>query len=99
MLHGWAEQENLATVKMLYQVLQKEELVEPDIGTYGALLHAYGKFADKDGIKKILQDLEDKVIHTLFLRRIQTRIALELASVQYCNTYVVYEDILQFQKS
>mgnify|MGYP001792857352 CR=1 FL=1 len=61
MIHGWAELENLATVKMLYQIIQKDN-VEPDMGTYAALIHAYGKFDDKEGIKKILQDMKDKVI-------------------------------------
>ena len=60
LLHGWAFQGNLMSIKLLFNLLKKEE-VEPDIGTYAALLHGYGKFNNVDNIKNVIQEMEKKV--------------------------------------
>ena len=60
LLHGWAFQGNLMSIKLLFNLLKKEGL-EPDIGTYAALLHGYGKFDNVKGIQNIIKEMEDKV--------------------------------------
>lgn len=60
LLHGWAFQGNLMSIKLLFNLLKKEE-VEPDIGTYAALLHGYGKFNNVDNIKNVMKEMEKKV--------------------------------------
>ena len=60
LLHGWAFQGNLMSIKLLFNLLKKEE-VEPDIGTYAALLHCYGKFNNVDNIKNVIKEMEKKV--------------------------------------
>jgi len=60
LLHGWAQKGNLMSIKLLFNLLKKEGL-EPDMGTYVALLHGYGKFDDVDGIQNVIKEMEEKV--------------------------------------
>ena len=60
LLHGWAQKGNLMSVKLLFKLLKREGL-EPDMGTYAALLHGYGKFDDVDGVQSVIKEMEEKV--------------------------------------
>lgn len=60
LLHGWAQKGNLMSIKLLFNLLKKEGL-EPDMGTYAALLHGYGKFDDVDGVQNVIKEMEEKV--------------------------------------
>jgi pentatricopeptide repeat protein len=60
MLHGWAEQGNLMSVKMTFKLILGEGL-KPDISTYTALLHGYGKFNETEKVKEIINEMEKKV--------------------------------------
>ena len=60
LLHGWAQKGNLMSIKLLYNLLKNEGL-EPDVGTYAALLHGYGKFDNLDGIRSVIKEMEVKV--------------------------------------
>ena len=60
LLHGWAQKGNLMSVKLLFKLLKREGL-EPDMGTYAALLHGYGKFDDVDGVRSVIKEMEEKV--------------------------------------
>ena len=60
LLHGWAQKGNLMSIKLLFNLLKKEGL-KPDIGTYAALLHGYGKFEDVDSIQNVIKEMEEKV--------------------------------------
>ena len=61
LLHGWAQKGNLMSIKLLYNLLKNEGL-EPDMGTYAAMLHGYGKFDNMDGIRNVIKEMEDKVL-------------------------------------
>ena len=60
MLHGWAEQGNLLTVKMLYKLLLSEGL-QPDMGTHAARLHCYGKCGDVEAVEQICKEMTEQV--------------------------------------
>ena len=67
LLHGWAQKGNLMGVKLLYKLLRNEGL-EPDMETYAALLHGYGSFGDADGVRNVLQEMEEKVSALIVIR-------------------------------
>ncbi|XP_068730519.1 DNA-directed RNA polymerase, mitochondrial-like [Montipora capricornis] len=101
LLHGWAFQGNLMSIKLLFNLLKKEGL-EPDIGTYAALLHGYGKFDNVEGIQNIIKEMEDKkfdvkhIFHQCSLSEPQARgvlKALQLVKPHY--TPVVPESLNQ----
>ena len=66
LLHGWAQKGNLMSVKLLFKLLKREGL-EPDMGTYAALLHGYGKFDDVDGVRCVIKEMEEKVSDILLI--------------------------------
>ena len=70
MLHGWAEQGNLLTVQMLYKLLLREGL-KPNMGTYAALLYCYGKCSDVDVIKRISEEMAERVRIRVLVKQIQ----------------------------
>ncbi|PFX31945.1 DNA-directed RNA polymerase, mitochondrial [Stylophora pistillata] len=59
LLHGWAQKGNIMSTKFLWDLLNNEGL-EPDMGTYAALLHGYGKQSDKEGVQNILDEMKRK---------------------------------------
>lgn len=63
LLHGWAQKGNLMSVKLLFKLLKREGL-QPDMGTYAAMLHGYGKFDDVDGVRSVIKEMEEKVSDT-----------------------------------
>ena len=66
LLHGWAQKGNLMSVKLLFRLLKREGL-EPDMGTYAAMLHGYGKFDDVDGVRSVIKEMEEKVSDILLI--------------------------------
>ena len=48
------------SIKFLWNLLNTEGL-EPDMGTYAALLHGYGKYGNKEGVQTILDEMKQKV--------------------------------------
>ena len=66
LLHGWAQKGNLMSVKLLFKLLKREGL-EPDMGTYAALLHGYGKFDDVDGVRSVIKEMEEQVSDILLI--------------------------------
>ena len=66
LLHGWAQKGNLMSVKLLFK-LRKREGLEPDMGTYAAMLHGYGKFDDVDGVRSVIKEMEEKVSDILLI--------------------------------
>ena len=48
------------SVKLVFNLLKNEGL-EPDIGTYAALLHGYGKYKDVNGVQNIINEMREKV--------------------------------------
>ena len=66
LLHGWAQKGNLMSVKLLFKLLKREGL-EPDMGTYAAMLHGYGKFDDVDGVRNVIKEMEEKVSDILLI--------------------------------
>lgn len=66
LLHGWAQKGNLMSVKLLFKLLKREGL-EPDMGTYAAMLHSYGKFDDVDGVRSVIKEMEEKVSDILLI--------------------------------
>lgn len=66
LLHGWAQKGNLMSVKLLFKLLKREGL-EPDMGTYAALLHGYGKFDDVDGVWSVIKEMEEQVSDILLI--------------------------------
>ena len=60
LLHGWAQKGNLMSVKLVFKLLKNEGL-EPDMGTYAALLHGYGKYNDAAGVQNVINEMKEKV--------------------------------------
>lgn len=54
------------SVKLLFKLLKREGL-EPDMGTYAAMLHGYGKFGDVDGVRSVIKEMEEKVSDILLI--------------------------------
>lgn len=66
LLHGWAQKGNLMSVKLLFKLLKREGL-EPDMGTYAAMLQGYDKFDDVDGVRSVIKEMEEKVSDILLI--------------------------------
>ena len=66
LLHGWAQKGNLMSFKLLFKLLKREGL-EPDMGTYAAMLHGYGKFDNVDGVRSVIKEMEEKVSDILLI--------------------------------
>ena len=48
------------SVKLVFKLLKNEGL-DPDMGTYAALLHGYGKYKDVNGVQNIINEMKEKV--------------------------------------
>ena len=87
LLHGWAQKGNIMSIKFLWNLLNTEGL-EPDMGTYAALLHGYGKYGNKEGVQTILDEMKRKV--SKWIQFVLTCACVFSQTVQYLNMKVIF---------